>query len=122
MDRDTVNLARAAQIVRKDMFKAYPSFNALFPDKCQEDAMPQLLLTLVSMILDGPSIKDQPRQSSASSLTIAQLLRYAKKDAPDTHVRCSINQETPLPIYIGLMLHAHTRKRELVDTSQHGWT
>ena len=30
-------------------------------------------------------------------------------------VRHSTAQETPLPIYIGLMLHAQTRKRELVD-------
>ena len=30
-------------------------------------------------------------------------------------VRQNIIQETPLPTYIGLMLHAHTRKRELVD-------
>ena len=30
-------------------------------------------------------------------------------------VRHSTAQETPLPIYIGLMLHAQTRKRKLVD-------
>ena len=63
MDRDTVNLARAAQIVRNDMFKAYPSFNGSFPDRCQEDSVPQMLLTLVTMILEGPSIKDQSCQS-----------------------------------------------------------
>ena len=28
-------------------------------------------------------------------------------------------QETPVPIYIGLMLHAHTRKKELVDRLNH---
>ena len=116
MDRDTVILARATQIVRKDMFKAYPSFNGSFSDRCQEDSVPQLLLTLVSMILEGPSIKDQSCQSATPSLTIAQLMRYnsvkhARKDAPAIHIRHSINQETPLPIYIGLMLHAHTRKK-----------
>ena len=104
------------------MFKAYPSFSGSFPDRCQEDSVPQLLLTLVTMILEGLSIKDQSCQSSPPSLTIAQFLRYnslkhARKDAaPDTHIRHSINQETPLPLYIGLMLHAHTRRRELVDT------
>ena len=30
-------------------------------------------------------------------------------------VRHSCAMETPVPIYIGLMLHAHTRKKELVD-------
>lgn len=39
MDKDTVNLVRAAQIVRKDMFKMYPSFNGSFRDKSQEDNM-----------------------------------------------------------------------------------
>ena len=122
LDKNTVNLARAAQTVRKDMFKAYPSFNGSFPDRCQEDSVPQLLLSLVSMILEGPSIKDQSCQVSTPCLTIAQLLRYnsvkhgRKGAAPDTHVRHSINQETPLPVYVSLMLHAHTRKRELVDT------
>lgn len=52
MDKDTVNLVQAAQIVRKDMFKMYPSFNGSFLDKSQEDSM----LQLVSMILEGPSM------------------------------------------------------------------
>ena len=30
-------------------------------------------------------------------------------------VRHSPAQETPVPIYVGLQLHAHTRKRELID-------
>ena len=34
-------------------------------------------------------------------------------------VRHSIAQETPLPTHIGLMLHAHTRKKELVDRLYH---
>ena len=34
-------------------------------------------------------------------------------------VRNSVAQETPVPTYIVLMLHAHTRKRELVDMLSH---
>ncbi len=33
--------------------------------------------------------------------------------------RIRIAQETPVPTYIGLMLHAQTRKRELVDRLFH---
>ena len=31
----------------------------------------------------------------------------------------SKDRETPLPIYIGMMIHGRTRKRELVDTLFH---
>ena len=30
-------------------------------------------------------------------------------------IQHNTNRETPLPIYLGLMLHGTTRKRELVD-------
>ena len=33
--------------------------------------------------------------------------------------RHSAAQETPVPTYVGMMLHAHTRKRELVDRLSH---
>ena len=82
------------------------------------------LLALVAMIINGPNIE---AQSSASSmpqpiLTIAQLLMY------NSFIRRRINftststyrhnqeRETPLPIYLGVMIHTKTRKRELVDT------
>ena len=74
------------------------------------------------MILEGPSIKSQSNQSPSSAcLSIAQLLMYnsvkhTRQDAQQIHTRHCINQETPLPLYVGLMLHAHTRKKELVDT------
>ena len=87
--------------------------------------MPKLLLTLVNMVLEGPSIKDQMEEAtSPAARTIAQLLKFNSvkhKRAPDTaaFVRHSTAQETPVPLYIGLMLHAHTRKRELVDKMAH---
>ena len=43
-------------------------------------------------------------------------VKHRRKQAETTpSVRHSSALETPLPIYIGLMLHAQTRKRELVD-------
>ena len=84
--------------------------------------MPNLVLALVNMVLEGPSIKDQIHDSSTpAALSIAQTLKYnsVKHMRTDVHtsasVRHSTAQETPLRIYIGLMLHAQTRKRELVD-------
>ena len=103
------------------MFQSSQPFNGSFSDKCQEESVPQLLLTMVSMMLEGAGIKNQAHQSSSSaSLTIAQLIKYNsvkhERRGAGTDVRHSISQETPLPIYLGLMLHAHTRKRGLVDT------
>ncbi|KAG7155157.1 hypothetical protein Hamer_G024622 [Homarus americanus] len=74
-DNYAVHLLRAAQIVRRDMFTEGQGFTGSFSDKCQENSVSTLLMTLFSMILEGPSI-DSPRQRSASSLTIAQLLKY----------------------------------------------
>ena len=96
----------------------------LFPNNAKR-TVPKLLLTLVNMVLEGPSIKDQMEEAtSPAALTIAQLLKFNSvrhKRAPDTaaFVRHSTAQETPVPLYIGLMLHAHTSKRELVDKMAH---
>ena len=74
-DDDAVQLAHAAKIVRKDLFEKSSSFNGSFRKGCQEDSVPELLLALVSMILDGPNIKDQISATQAA-LTIAQLLKF----------------------------------------------
>ena len=73
------------------------------------------------MILESPSIHDNNEASTSAALSIAQLLKFncikhkhKHKQATPT-IRHSIDQETPVPIYIGLMLHAHSCKRDLVD-------
>ena len=88
--------------------------------------MPNVLVAMVNMVLDGPSIKNQSLSSSTpAALSIAQLLKFnsvkqrrkqgATKTQEPPAVRHSMSQETPLPTYGGLMLHAETRKRGLVD-------
>lgn len=123
-DGDAVHLARAAQIVRRHLFENSRTFNGSFEENCQKSSVPNSLLVLVNMVLEGPSIKDQMCEGSTpASLTIAQILKYNSVKHMRTHadtvsvssVRHSTSQETPAPIYIGLMLHAKTRKKELVD-------
>ena len=88
--------------------------------------MPNVLVAMVNMVLDGPSIKNQSLSSSTqAALSIAQLLNFnivkqrrkqgAAKTQEPPAVRHSTSQETPLLTYVGLMLHAETRKRGLVD-------
>ena len=74
-DDDAVELAHAAKLVWKDLFKKSSSFNGSFKKGCQEDSVPELLLASVNMILDGPNIKDQISTTQAA-LTIAQLLTF----------------------------------------------
>ena len=81
--------------------------------------MPQILLALVYMILEGPHTKCQSLgESSQAALTLAQLLKFnsvkhaRKTEEGSRHV---ISQDTFLPVYIGVMLHVKTRKKELID-------
>ena len=121
-DSDAVYLARAATIVRRDRFQTKMEFNGSFHTKCQEQSLPTSLLSLVAMVLNGPNIKTQSSFSSVSqpALSISQLLLYNsckryKENAKDM-VRHSQQREPPLLIYLGIMLHTKTRKRDLVNT------
>ena len=73
------------------------------------------------MILCGPNIQNQTENKSTQATSISQLLQFnsyfsnqSGSSDQDHHNRC---RETPLPIYLGLSIHARTRKRELVDDS-----
>ena len=97
-----------------------------FPEGCQEYSVPSRLRALVSMVLDGPSIKDQMADTTSAALANAQMLKFNCIKDNRAHptiglvtARHSAVQETPVPTYVGMMLHAHTRKRELVDRLSH---
>ena len=124
-DNKAIHLARAANIVRNHMFGKSKSFSG-FPIGCQKESVSPLLLALVNMILEGPSIKEQSEDTTPAALSIAQLLKFNsikhRRTQDPSHsviVKYMTAQETPIPIYIGLMLHAHTRKKELVNTLNH---
>ena len=72
LDSDAVHLARAAQIVRHHMIWESKPFNG-FREGCQKESIPSLLLGLVSMILEAPSIKDQMADTTPTALAIAQI-------------------------------------------------
>ncbi|XP_071493469.1 uncharacterized protein [Diadema antillarum] len=74
-DSDAVHLARAAHVVRNHMFGEAKPFTG-FPEGCQEEFVPPLLHALVSMILEGPSIKDQTADTNPAALTAAQILKF----------------------------------------------
>ena len=92
-------------------------FNGSFEVNCQKRS----LLCLVSMVLRGANIEtnvlDVPETQSA--LTMAQLLKYnctfQRKSKQGTTQSHSVTRESPLTSYIGLLIHAKTRMKGLID-------
>ena len=113
-DKEALHIACAAQIVHCQIFGEAKPFNG-FHERYQEDSVSPLLLTLMDMVLEGPSIKDQmAEETSPAALAISQLLKFNSvkhKWASGTaaFVRHRTSQETPVPFYIGLMLPTHAK-------------
>jgi len=122
-DSDAIHLAKTASIVRRDLLKAQPQFSGSFDQNCQLESVPASLLALIGMILEGPSIKkdkteETDKNPSTAALTISQLLIFNstnRKRDDNVSSRHSTKKETPLPLFIGSVIHAETRKKQLVD-------
>jgi hypothetical protein len=110
-------IATAAQIVRRSMLAVRnANFDGHFSTDSQHNSVPMQLLQLVRMILDGPSITAQSNSCSQEALSIAQLMQFnVGQRRTSTTDRHNMNYETPLPLYIGLLIYAKTRKRSLID-------
>lgn len=103
-DDEGIILAKAAKIVRRDMLNTKYRFTGTFNERCQQESVAQTLLSLVRMILGGPSIETHSSNvvESQSILTISQLLQFncairRRKDADAIYH--SSDREPPLPIY-----------------------
>ena len=120
-DADAIHLARAANIVRREIFIRKTSFTGTYDSQCQASSLPNSLVALVSMILYGPNIKTQSSYLSTPQavLTLSQLLMFNSfarcRDDNSHTLRHKQERETPLPQYLGVLIHSKTRKRELVD-------
>ena len=123
-----MNIAKAANFIRKKIFEGRGNqFQGEFPAGCEEDAVPRVLVALVSMLLEGPNIQNQSCKSAARTkiaVSLAELLQFNAAKAPVAsessirHVQC---RETPLQIYTAFKLHSHTRNKGIIDTfHRHG--
>ncbi len=119
-DSDAVSLMRAAAIIRKDIFQVQHRFKGSLLDE-QYDTNPTSLLALIQMILGGTDIENQTENNTevrSAALSITQLLvfnamKWCRKDS--NAVRHNLDRETRLPLYLGLLIHDKTRKRQLID-------
>ena len=115
IDDDAIHLARAAQLVRKEMFGKKYTFDGSFKPSCEQDVIPPSLMALVSMILDGPNIKHQSEVAATTAraaLSISRLLMFNSvkygRDVDSSHGRHNRDCETPLTLYVALKIHTVT--------------
>ena len=116
-NEDDLTLAKAESIIRKGIFdhKGF-SFDGNFPKSCQQGAIPASLKALVGMIMVGPSSKYSNYDSQAC-LTASQVILYntKKRQSYSEFSRHNLDREPPLPVYIGLGVHASTKSRNLIE-------
>lgn len=122
LDSDGLHLAKAAKIIRREIFKSQQCFKGTFDPNCEDNSVPAALKALVGMILNGPSIKKQDdNDTTRACLTISQLLAFnsVKRHEHDTRgqstQRHRRDREYPAPMYMALKIHGETRKRSLID-------
>ena len=118
-------LTRAADIVRNDLFAKFPAFNDHFDSNYVHAPVPKSLLCLVRMLLEGPHfMKNCPVDAGCDNtdngdvaVNVAQLIRYnsTEKMCDGGERRHSLDRETPLPVYVGLLLHTKMRNDGLVN-------
>ena len=65
-------MVRAAKIVRRDIDAIKQSFQGRFDHSCQKDSVPILLLTLIEMIIEGPS-KMHDHQEEDKEVIVRQI-------------------------------------------------
>ncbi|CAH3018250.1 unnamed protein product [Porites evermanni] len=111
-ESDAQTLAKATRIMRQEIFiEDGFHFNRVFPSNCQSASVPSCLKAVVSVILSGPNIFHQNTTESQASLTISQLIVFNSNKTSSSPLkgRHSLDREPPLPMYIGLCIHANVR-------------
>jgi len=76
-DNEAVILAKTTKIVRKEIIdhKSF-HFDGKFSIGCQQTSVPSSLKMLISLLINGTSLKDQNVTESQASLTISQMIFF----------------------------------------------
>ena len=117
-------LPQAARILRRHTLEKKNNFNGTFPAECQEESVPPILTTFMTMLLDGPSIvKNQTTEEipsmSPAVKSLSQLIAFnsvkRRTNTPASAPRHLRDREIPLAIYIAVKVYAVTRKECLIN-------
>ena len=121
IDSEAMLIAKTANIIRRDLLNMEKSkFRGKFEANCQEASVPQSLRSLIKMITGGASIKTQSSNivENQAAFTVSQLIRFnsvVRRRKDSQAIYHTKDREIPLPTYLGLLVHAETKKKGLVD-------
>lgn len=119
LDDDARILARAASILRREIFSEnYQPFQGSFSTNCQSDFLPHFVKSFVDMLLHGTNFNKNNEYLEQNMLTISQLIvqnsiKRVRKESKSSFFNKS--RESPVSTYIGLMVHAKTRKKGVIE-------
>lgn len=122
---EAIHLAKAADIIRKEMLAHKAKFSMNYQEGFGEEAVPPALLQFVCSIEHGVDIRSHLKHGVVQSdIALSQLLQYnfysKYREANESLLagktyRHSKDRETPFAVYVGMKVFAKTRKRELID-------
>eukprot|EP00112_Aurelia_sp_Birch-Aquarium-sp1_P010291 Seg2203.7 transcript_id=Seg2203.7/GoldUCD/mRNA.D3Y31 product="hypothetical protein" protein_id=Seg2203.7/GoldUCD/D3Y31 len=107
-DDEGTYLAKAANNVRRDIFTTKSKFDGTSSKDAQKDSVPKILLTLISMILNGSDLTAKNEHDLLSQnqacLSVSQMIVfnsfYRRRDLNNMVCdRHSKDREPPLPVY-----------------------
>ena len=120
-DDEAFIVAEAAKILRRDVLPLENTFDGTFNDSIQKNFIPHSLKLFVDQVLQGSKINTSPKGLEQSTLTISQLItqntvKRVRQNVPITNMTLlSKSRESPVGIYTGMLLHATTRKKSLIE-------
>ena len=113
-------LAKAAQIIRKDLLRHEQQFNGDISKERQFEGISSSIFQLISLIIEGGNAQDYtPKYPEKIIANLSRLVMFNtvknKRKETVSHVRHSKLKEPPLPVYLGMLIHNKTRKNVLVN-------
>ena len=118
---DGMCLERAARIIRNEILskqdeKKLSNRNDVisketFSSQAEIDSISPPVMSFINMLLNGLNVDTSDKKQSSSALTIAQLLQFNIVKQKNK----SKSNETPVSLYMSLMVHSRTRKKNLIE-------
>ena len=113
-------MSEAAKILRCDIFaKNCNEFDGQFSENSQKEFVPASLKSFVRTVIQGNRINNSNKGLAQATLTISQWLIYNSmkrvcQNQTNTKTQRVKSRESPLGTFLGMVIHAKTRKRILV--------
>ena len=114
-------------ILRRQILKSQNPYSGSFTSTCLTEPVPNSLLTLLAVLLDGSSsiLSDEDRETIDSRVRVAcatsQLLISisTKKVFSGQTLYHSREREMPLPLFMGLKLHVNNHSKSIIQEFHH---